>query len=94
MKQISIVHQGALGDTVLLIPLVRSLRKRFAEGVKITLVTRPNLGQMLKMMGFIDAYASAEDREHTLWFAPPTGHSRGRRQHITATEHAASVGGL
>ncbi len=26
---------------------------------------------MLAMLGLVDAYASADDREHTLWFAPP-----------------------
>jgi ADP-heptose:LPS heptosyltransferase len=72
--QITIVHQGALGDTVLLIPLFRALRARFAaDQPHLTLVTRTNLGQMLTMLGFVDAYASADDREHTLWFAPPDG---------------------
>ena len=71
----SLVHQAALGDSVLLIPLFRSLRQRF-PGCAITLVTRPNLGQMLQMLGFIEAYASAEDREHTAWFAPPEGSDR------------------
>ena len=70
-KQITIVHQGALGDTVLLVPLFRSLRERFA-GCRIRIVTRPNLGQMLTMMGITDAYASADDREHSVWFAAAT----------------------
>ncbi|HVS73477.1 MAG TPA: glycosyltransferase family 9 protein [Phycisphaerae bacterium] len=70
--RISVVHQAALGDTVLLIPLFRSLRQHFQQdGAAITVVTRSNLGQMLTMLGFVDNYASADDREHTAWFAPP-----------------------
>jgi ADP-heptose:LPS heptosyltransferase len=75
VKQVTVVHQGALGDTVVLIPLFRSLRQRFAEvgGCAITVVTRMNLGQMLMMMGFVEAHASADDREHSAWFGPPEG---------------------
>src|ERR1035437_6330982 len=69
--RVSLIHQGALGDTVLLIPLARSLRKRFGRDVRITLVTRPALGQMLTMMGFVDGHASADDRDHTMWFGAP-----------------------
>src|SRR4051812_37328373 len=68
MTHISIVHQGALGDSLLLIPLFRALRQRFGT-CGITLVSRVNMGQMLTMMGFIEGYASADDREHSCWFA-------------------------
>ncbi|HEY4328959.1 MAG TPA: glycosyltransferase family 9 protein [Phycisphaerae bacterium] len=73
MFRITIVHQSALGDTILLVPLIRALRKRFAHGaqVHITIVTKTNLGQMLTMLGIVDGFASADDREHTLWFAFP-----------------------
>jgi ADP-heptose:LPS heptosyltransferase len=70
VPQITIVHQGALGDTMLLIPLFRALRAR-RPGATITVVTRTNLGQMLTMLGFVDGYTSADDRDHTRWFAPP-----------------------
>ncbi len=71
--RITVVHQAALGDTVLLLPLFRSLRQRFApEPCAITLVTHANLGQMLTMLGVVEGYASAEDRAHSRWFAPPT----------------------
>lgn len=70
MVEISLVHQGALGDTVLLIPLFRALRERFADSC-ITVVTRTNLGQMLMMLGEVDTYTSADDREHSVWFAAP-----------------------
>ena len=75
MLKISVVHQGALGDTILLIPLVRSLRQRFASsgGAHVTIVTRTNLGQMLMLLGFVDAHASADDRQHTMWFVAPDG---------------------
>jgi ADP-heptose:LPS heptosyltransferase len=75
MFRVTVVHQGALGDTVLLVPLFRALRARFGaeEDVRLTVVTRPNLGQMMVMMGWVDDYASADDREHTSWFAAPDG---------------------
>lgn len=75
MTTITLVHQAALGDSVLLIPLFRSLRQRF-PGCAITLVTRPNLGQMMTMLGFVEGYASAEERAHTVWFVPPEGDNR------------------
>ncbi len=70
MTRIAIIHQGALGDTVLLLPLLRALRVRFG-GCAIEVVTKANLGQMLQMLGFVEAYASADDREHCAWFAEP-----------------------
>jgi heptosyltransferase III len=72
LTRITIVHQAALGDTVLLLPLIRSLRQRFGDA-SVTLVTRTNLGQMLTLLGLIESHASADDRQHTLWFAPPAG---------------------
>jgi heptosyltransferase III len=68
---IALVHQAALGDTVLLVPLLRALRLRF-PGCAITLVSRPAFGRLLAGMAVIDTFASADDREHTLWFAPPS----------------------
>ncbi|HVX84120.1 MAG TPA: glycosyltransferase family 9 protein [Phycisphaerae bacterium] len=63
---------------MLLIPLFRSLRKHFEhDGAAITMVTKANLGQMLTMLGFVDGYASADDREHTAWFVPPEEGSVG-----------------
>ena len=74
MTRITLVHQAALGDTVLLIPLLRSLRMRFPDAA-ITLVTKTNLGQMFTMLGLVEAYASADDREHTAWFSAPENKS-------------------
>ena len=68
--RITLIHQAALGDTVLLLPLIRSLRLRFA-GCAIQVVTRPNFGQLLQMWGLVESYASADDREHTAWFSEP-----------------------
>jgi ADP-heptose:LPS heptosyltransferase len=82
-SEIVIVHQGALGDTVLLVPLIRSLRARFGA-CRVTVVTRPNLGQMLTMMGFADDYASADDRDHSAWFAAPDAPDRPRARHAWA----------
>jgi heptosyltransferase III len=74
VKKVTIVHQAAFGDTVLLIPLIRSLRQRFAAqgGAAITVVTHANLGQMLTMTGLADGYASADAKVHSLWFAGGT----------------------
>jgi hypothetical protein len=72
--RVSVVHQAALGDTLLLMPLFRSLRQHFAaERCALTLVSKTNLGQMLTMLGEIEGYASADDREHTAWFVAPEG---------------------
>jgi ADP-heptose:LPS heptosyltransferase len=71
--RITIVHQGALGDTLLLLPLVRSLRQRYhpSGGCAVHLVTRTNLGQMMTMMGLVEGYSSADDQDHSRWFSPP-----------------------
>jgi ADP-heptose:LPS heptosyltransferase len=69
LTRISVVHQGALGDTILLIPLFQALRTHYGA-CSLTVVTRPNFGQMLSMLGFVDAYVSADDREHSQWFSP------------------------
>ncbi len=68
--RITLVHQAALGDTILLIPLLRALTLRWPDA-RITLVTRPAFGQLLVMLGYAHAWSSADDRDHTLWFAPP-----------------------
>jgi ADP-heptose:LPS heptosyltransferase len=79
VKQVTVVHQGAVGDTAVLIPLFRSLRRRYGGeggergGWASPIVTRMNLGQMLMMMGFVENHASADDRDHTRWFAEPEG---------------------
>jgi ADP-heptose:LPS heptosyltransferase len=67
--QITLIHHAALGDTVLLIPLLRALRIRFAaEEPFITLVTRPDFGRLLHSLGHIDAWASADAPAHVAWF--------------------------
>jgi len=70
LMRIAVIHQAALGDTVLLLPLFRSLRQRFGP-CAIQVVTRPNLGQMLQMLGIVEEYASADDRDHSAWFREP-----------------------
>jgi ADP-heptose:LPS heptosyltransferase len=66
--KITLVHSAALGDTVLLLPLLRALAARF-PGCETTLVTRPAFGQMFVMRGWAHAWASADDPVHTRWFA-------------------------
>ncbi len=71
--KITVVHQGALGDTILIAPLLQSLRQRFRNDGQnsLTLVTRSSFGQLLTMLGFTDAYASNEDRDYTRWCILP-----------------------
>ena len=66
--KITLVHAAALGDTILLLPLLRSLAARY-PGCQTTLVTRPAFGQMFVMRGWANAWASADDPAHTRWFA-------------------------
>lgn len=64
---ITLAHHAALGDTVLLIPLIQSLRMRWPD-CRITLVTRPAFGELLQHLGHIHAWYSADAAEHTAWF--------------------------
>lgn len=70
MFSIALIHHAALGDTILLLPLIRSLRLRFPDS-SITLVTRDSFGQLLTGLGLLEACASADDPGHSLWFIPP-----------------------
>lgn len=78
---ISLIHTAALGDTILLIPLLRALRAKFPHA-HITLVMRPAFGQMFTMRGIAHAWHSADDPAHTAWFSPPD------RPHIPNTHPA------
>ncbi len=80
--RITIVHQAALGDTVLLLPLLRSLRLRWPSA-QMTIVTRPEFGGLLVNMGAADRWSSADDQSHTAWFAEYQEHS-----HTTSPEWA------
>ncbi|MEI8197449.1 MAG: hypothetical protein WCI73_16255, partial [Phycisphaerae bacterium] len=77
--QITLVHAGALGDTLLLVPLLRGLRTLEAGGlVRITVVMRPDFGRLLVHLGAADKWASVEDFSHSSWFGdaiagPPPG---------------------
>lgn len=67
--RITLVHSGALGDTILLLELARGLKERFPF-CHLTLVMRPAFGQLLVMRGYADAWASADDPAHSRWFGP------------------------
>ena len=45
---------------------------------------RPAFGQMLVKLGYADAWASADDREHTLSFTPPTEPEPAERARVPA----------
>jgi heptosyltransferase III len=66
--RITVVHHAALGDTVLLIPLLRALREKFGGEAGITVVTRPAFGRLLQGLGHVDGWASADAVEHAAWF--------------------------
>ncbi len=65
---ITLVHTGALGDTLLLAPLLRALRVRF-PGARRNIVTRPAFGRVLQTLGLAEQWFDGNDPRHTLWFA-------------------------
>ena len=65
---ITLVHSGALGDTVLLAPLLRSLKQRW-PGAQRTVVMRPSFGRMLVDLAVAEAAADGDDSLHSRWFA-------------------------
>lgn len=67
---IVLIHSAALGDTLLLIPLLRSLKLAFPTS-HLTLVTHPAFGQLLTDLAVIDAACSADEPPHSRWFADP-----------------------
>lgn len=74
--RITLVHAGALGDTVLLAPLLRSLRQRWS-GATRTVVTRWEFGQMLLRLDLAENCADANSLLHSRWFSPITVATNG-----------------
>lgn len=72
--RITLAHAGALGDTILLVPLLRALKTRY-PGAAITLVMRPAFGQLLSLWGEADAWASMDDPLCSRWFAADAEHA-------------------
>jgi heptosyltransferase-3 len=66
--RITVVHSGALGDTVLLLPLIRALKIKYA-GAHLALVMRPAFGQMFVMWGEVAEWHSIDDAAASRWFA-------------------------
>lgn len=66
----TLVHAGALGDTVLLAPLLRSLQQRWPH-CRRTVVMRTEFGRMLMRMNLAEACTDADSPQHSRWFAPP-----------------------
>jgi len=75
--RITLVHQAALGDTILLLPLLAGLRGRYPRA-RITLVSHASLGRLLQRMGAVDDHGSAEGPEHGRWFADDGASASGR----------------
>ena len=65
--RLTLVHSGALGDTVLLLPLLRACRAKW-EGAKISLVMRPAFGQMFLMWGEAGNWHSIDEAATARWF--------------------------
>lgn len=75
--RITLVHAGALGDTVLLAPLLRSLQARWPR-CRRTVVMRAEFGRMLVRMKLAEAWADGDSVDHARWFAwHETGSGQG-----------------
>lgn len=51
---ILILHFGDLGDTVLTVPAIRALRRRFPDG-RLVLLAKPGPGEFLRRLGLADS---------------------------------------
>ena len=65
--RITVVFSGALGDTVLLRPMMNRLRSQFAA-CRITLVTTDSIGQLFTSLGWTDAAVDINRYDHHQWF--------------------------
>ncbi len=65
--RITVVFAGALGDTVLLRPLMDRLRSLY-PACHITLVTTNSIGQLFASLGWADAAADINMHDHHRWF--------------------------
>ncbi len=65
--KITVVHQGALGDTLLLASLLVSLQRRWSA-VQRTLVTRCSFGHLMIKLGLAESAFDADDARHSAWF--------------------------
>lgn len=68
---ITIVFSGALGDTVLLKPLIDAVAIQFASR-RITLVAQPSFGRLFKHLGWIYRHFDIGLYNHHQWFAGNT----------------------
>src|SRR5574337_1548993 len=60
-RTILIIHPGALGDVLLAVPAIRSLRMRFPQH-EIELIASAAVGRLLLDCGVIDDWVSLEGR--------------------------------
>ncbi len=67
--RITVVHQGALGDTVLLASLLASLQMRWPAAER-TLVTRCSFGRLMVKLVLAESAFDADDARHSAWFGP------------------------
>lgn len=65
--RITVVFSGALGDTVLLRPVMDRLRTLWAAS-RITLVTADSIGQLFTSLGWADAAVDINLHDHHRWF--------------------------
>jgi heptosyltransferase III len=68
---VTLVHTGALGDTIVLLPLLRAIRAKW-PGARITLVMRPAFGQMFLMWEEISDWQSIDEAAASRWFGTDT----------------------
>ncbi len=73
--QVLVLRPGAIGDTILAIPALRSLRHRF-PGVDLHLVGNPDAGQLLLRAGVIDRFTDFDSPSVSHLFVPRMGVER------------------
>ena len=68
LSRICIVHAGALGDTLLLCPLLRGMAEKFPQ-VRRQVVTRSEFGRLLVHLQLAEYFADGDASEATALFA-------------------------
>lgn len=69
MKRVLIIRSGAVGDLILTLPVLSSLKKRY-DGISIDMMGDPVRLSLLKQYGYVDKVLPIDDRKYTPLFAP------------------------
>lgn len=97
MKRVLIIRSGAVGDLILTLPVLTSLKKRY-DGISIDMMGDPVRLSLLKQFGYVDKVLSIDDRRYTPLFAPggtPSGSvSRDLRLYDAILSYLADPDGV